>query len=227
MTRILLLETSAATLSVALAQDGKVVAERICTQPRMQSSLTAPLVKEVMDEAGIGFDALDAVCVSKGPGSYTGLRVGVSTAKGIAFGSDIPLLAVDTPDILVSSVIQSQAKNLYIVPMIDARRMEVYTAVYNAAGERITPIEAKVVEPGSYDEYLAKGKVLFIGDGALKCKDVITSANAEFRESVPLASAMAPLAFKAFRERRFEDVAYFEPFYLKDFVATVSKKNLF
>ena len=227
MTRILLLETSAATLSVALAQDGKVVAERICTQPRMQSSLTAPLVKEVMDEAGIGFDALDAVCVSKGPGSYTGLRVGVSTAKGIAFGSDIPLLAVDTPDILVSSVIQSQAKNLYIVPMIDARRMEVYTAVYNAAGERITPIEAKVVEPGSYDEYLAKGKVLFIGDGALKCKEVITSANAEFREDVPLASAMAPLAFKAFRERRFEDVAYFEPFYLKDFVATVSKKNLF
>ena len=227
MTRILLLETSAATLSVALAQDGKVVADRICTEPRMQSSLTAPLVKEVMDEAGIGFDALDAVCVSKGPGSYTGLRVGVSTAKGIAFGSDIPLIAVDTPDILVSSVIQSQAKNLYIVPMIDARRMEVYTAVYNAAGERITPIEAKVVEAGSYDEYLAKGKVLFIGDGALKCKEVITSANAEFRESVPLASAMAPLAFKAFNERRFEDVAYFEPFYLKDFVATVSKKNLF
>ena len=106
MTRILLLETSAATLSVALAQDGKVVAERICTQPRMQSSLTAPLVKEVMDEAGIGFDALDAVCVSKGPGSYTGLRVGVSTAKGIAFGSDIPLIAIDTPDILVSSVME-------------------------------------------------------------------------------------------------------------------------
>ena len=235
MTRILLLETSAATLSVALAQDGKVVAERICTEPRMQSSLTAPLVKEVMDEAGIGFDALDAVCVSKGPGSYTGLRVGVSTAKGIAFGSDIPLLAVDTPDILVSSVMEISPRAslgrddspLFIVPMIDARRMEVYTAVYNAAGERITPIEAKVVEPGSYDEYLAKGKVLFIGDGALKCKDVITSANAEFRESVPLASAMAPLAFKAFNERRFEDVAYFEPFYLKDFVATVSKKNLF
>lgn len=235
MTRILLLETSAATLSVALAQDGKVVADRICTEPRMQSSLTAPLVKEVMDEAGIGFDALDAVCVSKGPGSYTGLRVGVSTAKGIAFGSDIPLLAVDTLDILVSSVMERSPRAshgrddspLYIVPMIDARRMEVYTAVYNAAGERLTPIEAKVVEAGSYDEYLAKGKVLFIGDGALKCKDVITSANAEFREAVPLASAMAPLAFKAFNERRFEDVAYFEPFYLKDFVATVSKKNLF
>ena len=235
MTRILLLETSAATLSVALAQDGKVVAERICTQPRMQSSLTAPLVKEVMDEAGIGFDALDAVCVSKGPGSYTGLRVGVSTAKGIAFGSDIPLIAVDTPDILVSSVMEISPRAslgrddspLFIVPMIDARRMEVYTAVYNAAGERLTPIEAMVVEAGSYDEYLAKGKVLFIGDGALKCKDVITSANAEFREAVPLASAMAPLAFKAFNERRFEDVAYFEPFYLKDFVATVSKQNLF
>ena len=227
MTRILLLETSAATLSVALAEDGKVVADRVCTEPRMQSSLTAPLIKEVMDEAGIGFDALDAVCVSKGPGSYTGLRVGVSTAKGIAFGSDIPLLSIDTPDILVSSVILSEAKNLFIIPMIDARRMEVYTAVYNASGERLTPIEAKIVEAGSYDEYLSQGKVLFIGDGALKCKDVITSANAVFQEAVPLASAMAPLAFKAFNERRFEDVAYFEPFYLKDFVATVSKKNLF
>ena len=248
MTRILLLETSAATLSVALAEDGKVVADRVCTEPRMQSSLTAPLIKEVMDEAGIGFDALDAVCVSKGPGSYTGLRVGVSTAKGIAFGSDIPLLSIDTPDILVSSVILSnpsvnlndpsvilsnpsvilsEAKNLFIIPMIDARRMEVYTAVYNASGERLTPIEAKIVEAGTYDEYLSQGKVLFIGDGALKCKDVITSANAVFQEAVPLASAMAPLAFKAFNERRFEDVAYFEPFYLKDFVATVSKKNLF
>ncbi len=241
MTRILLLETSAATLSVALAEDGKVVADRVCTEPRMQSSLTAPLIKEVMDEAGIDFDALDAVCVSKGPGSYTGLRVGVSTAKGIAFGSDIPLLSIDTPDILVSSVILSnpsvilsdpsvilsEAKNLFIIPMIDARRMEVYTAVYNASGERLTPIEAKIVEAGSYDEYLSQGKVLFIGDGALKCKDVITSANAVFQEAVPLASAMAPLAFKAFNERRFEDVAYFEPFYLKDFVATVSKKNLF
>lgn len=234
MTRILLLETSAATLSVALAEDGKVVADRVCTEPRMQSSLTAPLIKEVMDEAGIGFDALDAVCVSKGPGSYTGLRVGVSTAKGIAFGSDIPLLSIDTPDILVSSVILnapsvilSKAKNLFIIPMIDARRMEVYTAVYNASGERLTPIEAKIVEAGSYDEYLSQGKVLFIGDGALKCKDLITSANAVFQEAVPLASAMAPLAFKAFNERRFEDVAYFEPFYLKDFVATVSKKNLF
>ena len=234
MTRILLLETSAATLSVALAEDGKIVADRVCTEPRMQSSLTAPLIKEVMDEAGIGFGALDAVCVSKGPGSYTGLRVGVSTAKGIAFGSDIPLLSIDTPDILVSSVILSnpsvilsEAKNLFIIPMIDARRMEVYTAVYNASGERLTPIEAKIVEAGSYDEYLSKGKVLFIGDGALKCKDVITSANAVFQEAVPLASAMAPLAFKAFNERRFEDVAYFEPFYLKDFVATVSKKNLF
>jgi len=226
MTRILLLETSAATLSVALAEDGKVVADRVCTEPRMQSSLTAPLVKEVMEEAGISFRELDAVCLSKGPGSYTGLRVGSSTAKGICFGAGIPLIAVDTPDILVSSVILSETKNLYIVPMIDARRMEVYTAVYNAEGERLTPIESKIVEPGSFDEYLAKGKVLFIGDGAMKCKDVITSANAEFREEVPLASAMVQLAFKAFREHRFEDVAYFEPFYLKDFVATVSKKNL-
>ena len=227
MTRILLLETSAATLSVALAQDGKVAAERVCTEPRMQASLTAPLVKEVMEEAGIGFNGLDAVCLSKGPGSYTGLRVGSSTAKGIAFGAGIPLIAIDTPDILVSSVIPGSDRVSFIVPMIDARRMEVYTAVYNAKGERLTPIESKIVEPGSFDGYLSRGKVLFIGDGALKCKDVIASENAIFREAVPLASAMAPLALRAFREGRFEDVAYFEPFYLKEFVATVSKKNLF
>ena len=110
--------------------------------------------------------------------------------------------------------------------MIDARRMEVYTAVYTPDGKRITPIEAKVVEPASYDVYLSRGKVLFVGDGAMKCKGVIGHPNAVFQASEPLASNMAVLADAAFRAGRFEDVAYFEPFYLKDFVATVSRKNL-
>lgn len=223
MARILLIETSTSVLSVALAQDGTVVSERVCTEPRMQASLTAPLVKEVLDQAGLTAKDCDAVCVSSGPGSYTGLRVGVSTAKGLAFGSNIPLLSMCTLDILVDSI---EDRPSFIVPMIDARRMEVYTAVYSADGQRLTEVEAKVVDPDSFAEYLAQGEVLFVGDGALKCKDVIGHPNARFQEAFPLARDMAKGAQKAFEGGKFENLAYFEPFYLKDFIATVSKKNL-
>ena len=227
MARILLLETSTSTLSVALSAEGKVIAERVCTEPRQQASLAAPLVKEVLDDAGLSVADCDAVCVSKGPGSYTGLRVGVSTAKGLCFGAGIPLLSVGTLEILANSVILSEAKNLkYIIPMIDARRMEVYTAVFSPEGKPLTEVEAKVIGPDSFAGELAEGPVLFIGDGALKCREVLTSPNAFFQEADPLASAMAPLAEAAWQEKRFEDLAYFEPFYLKDFIATVSKKRL-
>ena len=243
MARILLIETSTSVLSVALAQDGTVVSERVCSEPRMQASLTAPLVKEVLDQAGLAARDCDAVCVSCGPGSYTGLRVGVSTAKGLAFGAGIPLLAVGTLDILVSgvsvakrprgsggvapqSVEDKDDERQFIVPMIDARRMEVYTAVYSAEGNRLTQVEAKVVDAESFAEYLEQGPVLFVGDGALKCKGVIGHPNARFREAYPLARDMAKLSQEAFEQGKFEDLAYFEPFYLKDFIATVSKKNL-
>ena len=225
MARILLIETSTSVLSVALSVDGTVVCERVCEEPRKQASLTAPLVKEVLDEAGLSARELDAVCVSSGPGSYTGLRVGVSTAKGVAFGAGIPLLSVGTLDILVSGV-SGEGAPQFIVPMIDARRMEVYTAVYSSEGERLTPVEAKVIGPDAFQEYLEQGEVLFVGDGALKCREVIPSPNARFEEAHPLARHMAAAAQKAFEEEKFENLAYFEPFYLKDFVATVSKKNL-
>ncbi len=247
MADILLIETSTSVLSVALARDGAVVHERVCREPRMQASLTAPLVKEVLDEAGLGMACCDAVCVSSGPGSYTGLRVGVSTAKGLCFGADIPLLAIGTLDVLVAGVscddgakrprgsggVAPQSvedkmddERQFIVPMIDARRMEVYTAVYNAAGERLTPVEAQIIGPESFAGYLDRGEVLFVGDGALKCKEVIGHPNARFQEAYPLARDMAKLAQKAFDEGKFENLAYFEPFYLKDFMATVSKKKL-
>lgn len=219
MARILLIETSGPTLSVAIADGGRVLAERVCKEPRMQASLTAPLVKEVLDALSLKVSDCDAICVSKGPGSYTGLRVGVSTAKGLAFGAGLPLLAVGTLDILAQEPFDG-----VIVPMIDARRMEVYTAVYNAAGERQTPIQAMVIGPDSFADELAAGPVLFIGDGALKCKDVLTHPNAHFQEAFPLASAMAPLAEAAYNKKQFEDLAYFEPFYLKEFVAALPKK---
>ena len=230
MARILLIETSTAQLSTALAEDGAVTAFRICGEHRMQAALTAPYVQEVLYEKGLTVKDLDAVCVGRGPGSYTGLRVGVSTAKGLCFGAGLPLLSAGTLDVLVS-----EAHRLgvvpegchAIVPMVDARRMEVYAAVFSPDGRQQTGTKPVVVGPDSFAAELAEGPVLFIGDGALKCRETIQSPNAFFAEAFPTAMAMAPLAETAFHEKRFEDVAYFEPFYLKDFVATVSRKKLF
>ena len=230
MARILLVETSTAQLSAALAEDGIVTASRTCDEPRMQASLTAPFVKEILDEKGLSVKDLDAVCVGKGPGSYTGLRVGVSTAKGLCFGAGLPLLSAGTLDVLVQEahrlgVVPSGCK--YVVPMVDARRMEVYAAVFTPEGKQLTETKPVIVDASSFADELASGPVLFIGDGALKCRETLTSSNAFFAAAFPTAMAMAPLAEAAYNEKRFEDVAYFEPFYLKDFVATVSRKKLF
>ena len=230
MARILLIETSTAQLSVALAEDGLVVASRTSGEPRMQASLTAPFVQEVLDRKGLSVRDLDAVCVGKGPGSYTGLRVGVSTAKGLCFGAGIPLLSAGTLDVLVSEAHRLGAVPegcRYIVPMVDARRMEVYAAVFTPDGRQLTATEPVIVGADSFAAERAEGPVLFIGDGALKCRETLVSENAFFAEAFPTAMAMAPLAETAFNEKRFEDIAYFEPFYLKDFVATVSRKKLF
>ena len=230
MARILLVETSTAQLSAALAEDGIVTASRTCDEPRMQASLTAPFVKEILDEKGLSVKDLDAVCVGKGPGSYTGLRVGVSTAKGLCFGAGLPLLSAGTLDVLVQEahrlgVVPSGCK--YVVPMVDARRMEVYAAVFTPEGKQLTETKPVIVDASSFADELASGPVLFIGDGALKCRETLTSSNAFFAAAFPTAMAMAPLAEAAYNEKRFEDVGYFEPFYLKDFVATVSRKKLF
>ena len=230
MARILLVETSTAQLSAALAEDGIVTASRTCDEPRMQASLTAPFVKEILDEKGLSVKDLDAVCVGKGPGSYTGLRVGVSTAKGLCFGAGLPLLSAGTLDVLVQEahrlgVVPEGCK--YIVPMVDARRMEVYAAVFTPEGRQLTETKPVIIDADSFAAELAEGPVLFIGDGALKCRETLTSSNAFFAAAFPTAMAMAPLAEAAYNEKRFEDVAYFEPFYLKDFVATVSRKKLF
>lgn len=230
MARILLIETSTAQLSTALAEDGAVTASRVCGEPRMQAALTAPYIQEILNEKGLKVKDLDAVCVGRGPGSYTGLRVGVSTAKGLCFGAGIPLLSAGTLDVLVSEahrlgVIPDGCRR--IVPMVDARRMEVYAAVFTPDGRQLTETAPVIIDAGSFAAELAEGPVLFIGDGALKCRETLTSPNAFFAEAFPTAMAMAPLAEAACNEKRFEDTAYFEPFYLKDFVATVSRKKLF
>lgn len=223
MERIILIETSTSLCSVALAEDGAVTAYRESSAPKAHASLTAVFVQEVLQERRVTLSDCDAVCVSKGPGSYTGLRVGVSTAKGLCFGSGLPLIAVGTLDTLVA---QAEGEYKYIIPMIDARRMEVYACVFEN-GAQITETEPVIVDENSFAEYLEQGPCLFIGDGAGKCADVIKHPNAQFCQCNPKASAMLSPAMKAYNEKRFEDVAYFEPFYLKEFVATVSKKKLF
>ena len=257
MDNILLIETSTALCSVALAQDGVVTSYRESSAPKANASLTAVFIQEMLAERGLTLADCDAVCVSKGPGSYTGLRVGVSTAKGLCFGSGKPLLAVgtldtlvfqafsdnidahDTPHVIARSKATWQSVSFkYIIPMIDARRMEVYTAVFEktvmsseaetpATYMQITETAPMIIDETSFVEYLEQGPCLFIGDGAGKCADVIKHPNAQFCQCWPKASAMLEPAMAAYKEKRFEDVAYFEPFYLKEFVATVSKKKLF
>lgn len=230
MERIILIETSTALCSTALVEDGKIVAYKESDTPRAQASLTAVFIKEMLDERGLKVKDCDAVCVSMGPGSYTGLRVGVSTAKGLCFGAGIPLLAVGTLDTLVW---QAKDEGLLpegcsrIVPMVDARRMEVYTAVFSADGKQLSETTPQIVEEGSFAAELSEGPVLFIGDGAGKCADVIANGNAHYVQCCPKASAMLHPALAEYKEKRFKDTAYFEPFYLKQFVATVSNKKLF
>lgn len=228
MPRIILIETSTALCSVALTGDGGVTGCKVSPDQRSQASLTAPFVKELLDGEGLKVSDCDAVCVSMGPGSYTGLRVGVSTAKGLCFAAGLPLIAVCTLDILARQAIEGgmlppDCKT--IIPMIDARRMEVYTALYSPDGVRKDEIRPLVVEPDSFDGVLAEGPALFIGDGALKCRSVLDRPDAYFVEAFPRADAMLAPALKAYDEKRFENTAYFEPLYLKQFVATVSKKS--
>ena len=229
MENIILIETSTALCSTALVENGVLTSYRESSAPKAHASLTAVFIQEMLDERGLTLADCDAVCVSKGPGSYTGLRVGVSTAKGLCFGSGKPLIAVGTLDTLVAQASEAIPDNVeglkFIIPMIDARRMEVYAAVFEN-GTQITETAPAIIDENSFAEYLEQGPCLFIGDGAGKCADVIKHPNAHFCQCWPKASAMLAPAIEAYKEKRFEDVAYFEPVYLKEFVATVSKKKL-
>ncbi len=220
--RILMIETSTDNCSVALCQGTGILAERHTDAPKSQSSLLAPFVEEVLKEAGLKASECDAVAVSEGPGSYTGLRVGVSTAKGVCFGAGIPLLAVGTLRILAE---MGRGKADFIVPMLDARRMEVYSAIFDGKTlEQQTETEAIILDANSYADLLSRGTVLFIGNGVEKFAPLVTSPNATFQSCCPEASAMVTPALAGWQKKEFKDVAYFEPFYLKEFVAGISKK---
>jgi tRNA threonylcarbamoyladenosine biosynthesis protein TsaB len=226
---ILNIETATEVCSVALARDGKLLSIRESRGGYTHSENITVFINEAIQEAGVSLNELDAVAVSKGPGSYTGLRIGVSTAKGLCFALNKPLLAVNTllslANNFLTSDLKAQVSNLFC-PMLDARRMEVYCAVYDAALHEVAPTAAVIIDENSFGEILKTNTIYFFGNGAMKCKSILQHPNAIFVEDVyPSASAMIPLMEKIFAEKKFEDTAYFEPFYLKDFVAIKAKEN--
>ena len=219
MALILLIETATKSCSVSLSSENKIIAckEEINEQYSHAEKLTV-FITELCKTQDFTIKDLDAVAVSKGPGSYTGLRIGVSTAKGLCYALDIPLISVSTLKAMAFGMAQKEKSDLYC-PMIDARRMEVYNAFYNSTNKEIRGIQADIIEACSYQKELDK-KVLFFGDGAEKCKQMIQHPNARFIDGIfPSSKDMLEIANEKFAEKDFEDVVYFEPFYLKDFVA--------
>jgi tRNA threonylcarbamoyladenosine biosynthesis protein TsaB len=225
---LLYIETSTEVCSVAVSSGDNVICSRVLREPKSHARVIAPMVDEIMRELSVDMSNFDAVVVSEGPGSYTGLRVGVSLAKGLCFGSGKPLISVSSLDLLFNLAIDHirQDVEFYIVPMIDARRMEVYTAVYDRNAIRVEPVQAMVIDGSSFRNYLDKGLTVFCGDGCEKIKGVIEHPNALFTDIESVAQGMVRSALVKFNEKRFEDVAYFEPFYLKDFIAGIPKKGI-
>lgn len=227
---ILQIETATSVCSVALSVSGKTTHVVELDEPNAHAAKLTRLIEQVLFEASLSLSDLDAVAVSKGPGSYTGLRIGVSTAKGLCYGLDIPLIAVDSLHSLAAGFVEKNADipdETLLCPMIDARRLEVYTAVFDRELILKQPTKAQVIDVNYFDDLLSDVPLVLFGDGADKFKVIFESKEniqivSDFRQS---ASFLSGLAHAAFLNSDFEDVAYFEPFYLKDFVPTKPKKK--
>lgn len=222
MAKILLIETATPICSVAIAIDGIVTVIKESSEPNSHSAKLSVMIRDILETTNIPYSELDAVCVSSGPGSYTGLRIGVSTAKGLCYALEKPLLAVGTlQNIAAGYMLLHPQYTGYICPMIDARRMEVYSAIFDNKGNYIRQTNADIIIENIYDQWLEQNNIIFIGDGADKTRSILEGKNnvmfdTDFKIS---AKGMAQLAEKRYENKQFEDVAYFEPFYLKDFVA--------
>lgn len=230
MSCILNIETSTDVCSVAISDNGQVIFNKEDHSGPNHAVKLGVYVDEALSFIDAHGIPLEAVAVSCGPGSYTGLRIGVSMAKGICYGRDVKLISIPTLELMAVPVLLGEhpaEEDALIVPMLDARRMEVYAKVMDRALKEVRPIQADIVDADTYKEYLNRGTVYFFGNGAEKCMEVINHPNARLVKGIePLAKNMAPLAEKRFVEGKFEDVAYFVPFYLKDFVAKMPKKLL-
>ncbi len=227
MALILNIDTSTSVCSVALAKDGKVIALKENNEGLNHSILLGTYIDELFKETQITPHQLDAVAISMGPGSYTGLRIGVSMAKGLCFGTGKPLIAVPTLQALALAVSSRLQEDAWYCPMIDARRMEVYTALFDKQNQTLIETKAEIIDEHSFADLLANHKIYFFGNGSDKVKNTLTAPNACYIEQVETSAGNMP----EISERRFtlgllEDVAYFEPFYLKDFIATTPKKKV-
>jgi len=230
MSTIINIETSTEVCSVALCKDNEVIALKENKEGLNHAKLVTIFVEALLEEAKLDIKEIDAISISKGPGSYTGLRIGVSTAKGLCYGAQIPMIGINTLQAISVEAIKRAEnidKDTWFCPMIDARRMEVFCAFFDTNNKQQEDIKAVIVDQDSFKEILNERKVVFFGNGAEKCKETITHKNAIFIDNIRNSAAnMAALSNEAFKNQSFEDVAYFEPFYLKDFVAIPSKKKL-
>ncbi|RYY36594.1 MAG: tRNA (adenosine(37)-N6)-threonylcarbamoyltransferase complex dimerization subunit type 1 TsaB [Sphingobacteriaceae bacterium] len=226
MTNIILqIETATTACSAALLANGEVIGSKLIDQRNIHAEVITLFIDELLANAGIKYNQLDAVAISSGPGSYTGLRIGVSTAKGLCYALDKPLISIETLEAMTQGAISLYGdeidSNTLLCPMIDARRMEVYTALFDSNGNRTAPTSAEIIDGYSFKEQLAQHKIIFFGDGAAKCNSVLgDNANAVIKSDfVNSADHSTSKALQKFKSENFEDVAYFEPFYLKDFIA--------
>lgn len=218
MTNLLSIETSTAVCSVAVHGDDSLLAFAEVHVEQSHATKLAVLIKEVMKSADIEMASLNAVAVSAGPGSYTGLRIGTSTAKGLCYSLSVPLISVGTLDLLAAQVSQVNLTRAWLCPMIDARRMEVYCLLADADQNILQPVEAKVIDEASFAEELHSTPIIFFGDGAAKCSEIIKHPNAFFITGVtPSAAHLGGLAWRKFHESAIEDLVHYEPFYLKEF----------
>ncbi len=226
---ILQIETATASCSIALANEGNVLGFKQITGRNVHAERITLFIEELIMQAGIKYNDLSAIAVSCGPGSYTGLRIGISTAKGLCFALDKPLIAVETLEAMASGLANRYSGAMdgdtLLCPMIDARRMEVYTAVFTSDGIRVKPTSATIIDERSFGDLLQGRKILFFGDGAEKCQTVLAgNNNARFLpDFANSATDMTATAYEKFQKKDFEDVAYFEPYYLKDFIAGKKK----
>lgn len=232
---ILHIETATNICSVALSRGEEILSIRESDEDRSHGSLLTVFIKEVLHEAGVNPDQINAVAVSKGPGSYTGLRIGVSVTKGFAYARKIPVIGIVTLQAMTVAAthnnevkeLQQRHPELLFCPMIDARRMEVFSGLYDKNFQEVSPVSAIVVEESSFNTNLASHHIAFFGNGSEKIRDVIRHTNAHFINDInPSSACMVPLVLQYFENKIFEDTAYFEPYYLKDFVATIPKKKV-
>ncbi|WP_200975753.1 tRNA (adenosine(37)-N6)-threonylcarbamoyltransferase complex dimerization subunit type 1 TsaB [Echinicola sp. 20G] len=225
MALILSIDTAVSVCSVSLHRKGQLLGLLELHQENIHAQRLMPAIKTLLDQAGLESKQLDAVAVSEGPGSYTGLRIGVSTAKGFAFAHDIPLVSVGTLDALAMQVKPFLEGGVFIIPMIDARRMEVYCKVFDGRMSEIESVRPVIVDEGSFEEYLEKGTVYFVGDAVKKVSEVLQHPNARYLHLTNSATSVGEIAFHKFEKKEFSDLAYFEPNYLKEFKVVKSKKN--